>query len=403
MDMLHSRILISGASIAGPALACLLRHHHDVTVVERAPRPRPGGQAVDLRGAGRSVVEAMGLMDRVREVTLHQKGLAYVRADGSLAATMPVGDFGGEGLVSEIEVLRGDLGQLMYDASLPETRYIFDDTIVELDQDDDGVTVTFENSPTERFDLVVGADGLHSTVRRLAFGPESDYVHPLHCYTAWFTAPQAFDLDNWYLCHNAPGGLVSTVRPGRRPDESKVGLYFRSQPISYDRHNLAEQRALVAERFNDVGWLTPQLISAMHSADDFFLDSMGQVKMDRWSQGRVALIGDAASCPTPLTGLGTSLALVGAYVLAGELCGSDDDHQSAFARMEEIVRPYVTQGQELPPTGVAGFAPRSRAAIAFRDASMRWMRRWPVRPFLEKQFSKAGAITLPVYDVLARP
>lgn len=400
--MTKRSILISGASIAGPALAHLLRTHYDVTVVERAPELRPGGQAVDLRGAGRSVIESIGLMDRVREVTLHQRGLAYVRADGSLAATMPVGDFGGEGLVSEIEVLRGDLGQLLYDTTLPETDYIFDDTIVDLDQDDDGVTVTFEKASTRRFDLVVGADGLHSTVRRLAFGPEPAYVQPLHCYTAWFTAHEAYDLDDWYLCHNAPGGLVSTVRPGRHPDESKVGLYFRSEPISYDRHDVNEQRALVAERFTDVGWLTPQLITAMHTADDFYLDSMGQVRMDRWSRGRVGLIGDAAYCPTPLTGLGTSLALVGAYVLAGELSRAGDDHQRAFARMEEIVRPYVTQGQQLPPTGVSGFAPQSRPAIAFRDASMRWMRRWPVRPFLEKQFSKAGAITLPVYDELTR-
>lgn len=400
--MEHSRILISGASIAGPALAHLLRHHHDVTVVERAPLPRPGGQAVDLRGAGRAVVESMGLMERVQEVALHQRGLAYVRSDGSLAATMTVDDFGGEGLVSELEVLRGDLGRLMYDASLPETHYIFDDTIVELDQDDDGVTVTFESAPAQRFDLVIGADGLHSTVRRLAFGPESDHVHPLHCYTAWFTADEAYDLDDWYLCHNAPGGLVSTVRPGRQPDECKVGLYFRSPPLSYDRHDLGQQRAIVAERFAGVGWITPQLIAAMHRSDDFFLDSMGQVRMDHWSAGRVGLIGDAAYCPTPLTGLGTSLALVGAYVLAGELCRPENDHHTAFARMEEIVRPYVTQGQQLPPSGVAGFAPRSRTAIAFRDASMRWMRRWPVRPFLEKQFSKANAITLPSYDELTR-
>ena len=171
--MENQDILISGASIAGPALAYWLRSRgFNPTVVERAPAPRPGGQAVDLRGAGRTVVQRMGLLDRIRELSLDQRGLAVVNTRGRLGARMPADLFGGEGIVSEIEILRGDLGQVLYEASRPGTEYLFDDTITGLDQDGTGVTVTFEKSAPRRFGLVIGADGLHSVVRSLAFGPE---------------------------------------------------------------------------------------------------------------------------------------------------------------------------------------------------------------------------------------
>src|SRR4051794_13491610 len=176
-------VLISGAGIAGPALASwLTRRGIAVTVVERAPAPRPGGQAVDLRGAGRTVADRMGLLDEIRAVSLEQKGIAWVRADGSIAARMPVDAFGGEGIVSEIEVLRGDLADVLHRATVASTEYVFGDSITGLDGDGDGVTVTFEHAPPRRFDLVVGADGSHSVVRALAFGPEADCTRPLGLY-----------------------------------------------------------------------------------------------------------------------------------------------------------------------------------------------------------------------------
>src|SRR5215469_12454672 len=183
----------------------------------RAPAPRPGGQAVDLRGAGRAVTGRMGLLDRVREVALVQKGFAYVDTRGRITARMPADAFGGEGIVSEIEVLRGDLCRVLYEASLPGTEYLFDDTITGIEQDDRGVSVAFERAASRRFALVVGADGLHSTVRRLAFGADSDCLRPFDLYNAWFTAPADIDLDGWFLMYNAPGGRVASARPGRRP------------------------------------------------------------------------------------------------------------------------------------------------------------------------------------------
>ncbi len=401
--MQNRDVLISGASIAGPALAYWLSQHgFTTTVVERAPAPRTGGQTVDLRGAGRTVIERMGLMDRVRGVSLDQRGIAFVGADGQIAARMPAELFGGEGIVSDIEVLRGDLGQILYEATVPAAEYLFDDTACRLDQDDKGVTVTFEKARPRRFGLVIGADGLNSAIRGLAFGPESHYVRPLGCYTAWFTAVAEFDLGGWFLMHNAPGGLVASIRPGRVPGEIKAGLTFRSAPIDYHRRDIARQMDILASRFSSVGWEVPRLLKAMRTAPDFFFDPIGQVRIDRWSSRRTVLVGDAGYCPTPLTGLGTSLALAGAYVLAGELATAEGDHHVAFARYEQIMRPYVARGQQLPPGGIKGYAPDSVIAIGLRNASMRWMSRWPMRKLLAGQFAKAADIELPDYTPWAR-
>ncbi|GAB3150268.1 FAD-dependent monooxygenase [Microbispora hainanensis] len=399
--MPNKDILISGGGIAGPALAYWLgRAGFAVTLVERAPAPRPGGQTVDLRGAGRTVVTRMGLLDRARAISIEQRGFALVDRKGRVTARLPADSFGGEGIVSEIEILRGDLARLFYDASLPHTEYVFDDTVTGLEQDDDGVNVTFEKSAPRRFSLVVGADGLHSTVRALAFGPHARHIRPLGLYNSWFTARDELDLDGWFQMYNAPGGLVASARPGRLPGEIKASFAFRSAPIAYDRGDVAAQKAIVAGRFSDAGWETPRLLAAMADASDFFFESVGQVRLDRWSRGRVVLLGDAGYCPTPLTGLGTSLALVGGYVLAGELA-TTGDHRVALRNYDRIMRPYVDDAQKLPPGGVNGFAPRSALAIRMRTASMRAMTRRPMRNLIAAQFAKASSIDLPDYDLPA--
>lgn len=395
-------VLISGAGIAGPAVAYWLRTAgFRPTVVERAPAPRPGGQAVDLRGAGRTITERMGLLDRVRAVALEQEGFAYVDARGRITGRLPADAFGGEGIVSEIEVLRGDLCRVLYEASLPETEYLFDDTITGIEQDAGGVTVTFEKASPRRFSLIVGADGLHSAVRRLAFGPDAACLHPFQLYIAWYTAPAEIDLGGWFLMYNAPGGLVAGARPGRDRDEIKVMLSFRAEPETYERLGRADQQELLENRFAGAGWEVPRLLDAMRKATDFYFDSVGQVHLDEWSRGRVVLLGDAGYCPSPLSGLGTSLALVGAYILAGELVAAGGDHVIAFARYQQRMRTYVAQGQKLPPGGVRGFAPTSAFMIQMRAASMRWMTRWPLRRLVAGQFTKADAIELPSYAGVA--
>ncbi|MER7849767.1 FAD-dependent monooxygenase [Kitasatospora sp. NPDC096077] len=405
--MENTDILISGAGIAGPALAYWLRRHgFRPVVVERAPAPRPGGQAVDLRGAGRTVVERMGLMERTRALCVEQRGIALVDRRGRHTARMPVELFGGEGIVSEIEILRGDLADLLREAT-DGVEYRYGDSVTALAEDADGVTVHFENSPARRFGLVIGADGLHSVVRRLAFapggGPEAHY-RPLGGYHAWFTVHDpafARELDSWFLMYNAPGGLVASARPGRLPGEVKASLGFRSDPLALDRRDGAAQRRLLAERFAGAGWEVDRLLTGMAGADDFAFDSFGQIHLDHYSRGRVALLGDAGYSPSPLTGLGTSLALVGGYLLAGELAAAAGDFRTAYARYEELMRPYVARAQELPPGGVQGYAPDSALMIRLRAASMRWMGRWPLRPILAAQFAKAGDIVLPDYPLPA--
>ncbi|MFE5587463.1 FAD-dependent monooxygenase, partial [Kitasatospora sp. NPDC056531] len=364
--MENTDILVSGAGVAGPALAYWLRRHgFNPVVVERAPGPRPGGQAVDLRGAGRTVIERMGLMERARALCVEQKGIALVDRRGRLTARMPVELFEGEGIVSEIEILRGDLADLLRQAT-DDVEYLYDDSITALAEDAEGVTVHFENAPARRFHLVVGADGLHSVVRRLAFGPGEDHYRPLGGYTAWFTVHDpalARGLDSWFLMYNAPGGLVAAARPGRLPGEVKAALSFRCDPLPLDRRDGAAQRRLLTERFAGAGWEVDRLLAGMSTAEDFAFDSYGQIHLDHYTRGRVALLGDAGYCPSPLTGLGTSLALVGGYLLAGELAAAAGDFAAAFARYEERMRPYVTRAQELPPGGMNGYAPDTALMI----------------------------------------
>jgi 2-polyprenyl-6-methoxyphenol hydroxylase-like FAD-dependent oxidoreductase len=391
-------VLISGAGIGGPALAFwLARRGFAPTVVEVAPAPRPGGHAVDLRGAGRDVVERMGLLDAVRAASADERGFAYVDRRGRWTARMPADAFGGEGMVAEIEIMRGELSRILYEATRARTEYLFGDRITGLSEGEDGVKVTFASGTVRTFDLVVGADGLHSSVRRLVFGPEREFVRHIGGYTAYFTFPDPGGLDHWFLMHNAPGGLVVGARP-ERGGTAKAMLSFTSPPLEYDRNDAAAQQEILRQRFAGVGWLAPRMLAAMPAADDFYFDAFCQVHMDRWYQGRTVLLGDAGYCGSPLTGLGTAMALVGAYVLAGELSGSRDDNAAAFARYQREMAAYVKQCQTLPPGGIRGFAPGSRLAIRLRNASMGAMTRWPMRAVLAKQFQKADAIVLRDYQ-----
>ncbi|MFF0369368.1 FAD-dependent monooxygenase [Micromonospora sp. NPDC005087] len=394
-------VLISGAGVAGPALAFWLRRNgFAVTVVERATGLRPGGQAVDVRGTAREVVDRMGLTARIRAECVREQGMAGVDARGRTRYRMPVHAFGGEGIVADIEIERGDLARLLYEETRADVEYIFDDSIETLTQTGDGVRLTFARSAPRTVGLVVGADGSHSRTRALAFGPESAYVRPLGAYLAYFTTPYRNET-GWFELHNAPGGRVVGTRPTRHGTTSAL-FSFVSPPLDLDRRDRNAQQRLLTERFADVGWRTGELLAAMPDAPDFYFDSYGQVRMDTWSTGRVALLGDAAWCPSPLTGQGTSLSLVGAYVLAGELAAARGDHVIAYRRYEETLRAHVARGQDLPGGGVSGFLPATRTAIRLRDASMRAMTSRPLRALTTRLvFSRADGLTLPEYAVAA--
>jgi 2-polyprenyl-6-methoxyphenol hydroxylase-like FAD-dependent oxidoreductase len=390
------RVLISGGGIAGPALALWLhRYGIAATVVERAPGPRPGGHAVDVRGVARKVVDRMGVMSDVLAHRVDERGFALVDDHGRRMAEMPVQLFGGEGIAAEIEIARGDLARVLYEATANRVEYRFGDRLVDLWPAARGVDAAFASGTRERFDVVVGADGVHSAVRALAFGPEPEFVRYLGAYTAYFTVPDPGDLDHWFLMYNAPGGRVAGLRP-ERGGTAKASLSFRA-----DRP-LPDPLAVLPARMAGAGWRVPELLSALPAAPDVYCDSISQVRVDRWWRGRVVLLGDAGYCGSPLAGLGTSMALVGAYVLAGELAAAPSDPASAFAVYQGEMSDYVAAGTQLPPGGIKGFAPNTRAAIRLRAMSMRAMHRWPMRTLLAKQFGKADAITLKDYAMAAR-
>lgn len=398
-------VLISGAGIAGPALAYwLARQGYRVVVVELAPGIRPGGQTVDLRGAGHDVVTRMGLLDAMTGRALDQKGAAWVSADGRRRAEMPVTAFHGNGLVSKLEILRGDLVEVLYQATRDSVDYRFGSRVTAVEQTSGFAVATLSDGSTVATDLIVGADGPHSGVRRLVFGPEEQFVKFLGGYNAWFSAPDTVGLDGWCLIYQAPN-LHASMRPSHDPAMTKAGLSFRSGPIEYDRHNPDAQRALLRQRFAGAGWQCDALLAAADTAPDFYFDSYIQVHMPALSQGRVVLVGDAGSCASPLSGMGTSLALVSAYVLAGELGPADALEQQripgALTRYEAVLRPYIERCQKLNNT-VERHMPSTAGEIAVTTEVMKWMQRWPLRLLAERiWFTTADAVQLPDYGMTA--
>jgi 2-polyprenyl-6-methoxyphenol hydroxylase-like FAD-dependent oxidoreductase len=342
-----TRVLVAGASIAGPALAHWLRRRGaEVTVVERAPELRPGGQAVDARGVAKEVIRRMGLDEAVRKARTETAGAYTVDVDGNVLETFRADDAGGDGYISEIEILRGDLSRVLYDDTRDGVEYVFGDRIAELIQDADGVDVVFAGGDRRRFDLVVGADGLHSSLRAMVFGPRERFIRHLGSVLAFYSVPNEFGLDRWMLDYQEAGRSAG-LRPLPDATRAMAMVSFSSADFDVDHRDVEAQKRLLRERMAGFGWLTPRILAHLDDTPDFYLDQIAQVVMDRWSNGRVALLGDAAFSSSPLSGGGTGLALVGAYLLAGELAAAGGDPAAGFAGYERLMRSFVEANQEI--------------------------------------------------------
>lgn len=387
-------ILISGCGIAGPALAFWLdRLGFESTLVERAPAPRTGGYMIDVWGLGYAMVERMGLMEKLRAVgydinelrVVDEQGRRIAAIDGSVIRSAVAGKF--------FSLARADLARAIYDEIENRAEFLFGDAIAGLVQNDDGVEVTFENAAPRRFDLVFGADGLHSNVRRLAFGPEIEFEKFLGYRVAAFTAKGYPHRDqNAYVSHTVPGRQVAryTLR------DNRTGFFLIFADDSRQRlapHDVETQKAFLEEKYRGIGWEMPEALDALEAADDLYFDTVSQIHMDSWSRGRAALLGDAAYCPSLLAGEGSAFAMAGAYLLAHALAEAEGDHAAAFARYERAFKTFVT-GKQKAAAGYGGwFAPKTETSLAIRNLITKALGTRTLGPWLiRRMFQDDGAV-----------
>ncbi|MGE0424466.1 MAG: FAD-binding domain [Reyranellaceae bacterium] len=358
-------VLISGAGIAGPTLAYWLkRGGFEPTLVERAPALRSGGYVIDFWGLGYDIAERMGVIGEVNRVGYHMREMRIVGERGQHLAGFGADVFreltGGR----YVSLARSDLARLLFEAARDSTEVIFGNEIVDLRETDDGIEAQLKDG-TRRFDLVIGADGLHSAVRELTFGPQSRFEKHLGYGVAAFQAdgyrPRDEDI---YVMYGQPGRMVG--RFSLHDDRTLFLFVFTADGAGHPATS-ERQKAMLRARFGDDGWECPYILDALERSDDLYFDRVSQIRMDNWSKGRVALVGDAAFCVSLLAGQGSALAMIAAYVLAGELAKADGDHEQAFARYESFLRGFIEGKQRGAQRFAGAFAPRTSAGLWFRN------------------------------------
>ena len=372
-------VLICGASVAGPALSYWLhRCGFRVTVVEQTPALRRGwgGHAVDLFGPAVDIAERMGILPQVLKARTRTELISFVRPDKALVDV----DFTrlAAGISDRhVEIMRGELAALLHDATRNDVDYAFGDSIRSLTQDDGGVEVTFEHAAARRFDLVVGADGLHSTVRRLTFGDEFRFRRYLGGYLAVYTVANHLRLHRRMLTYLTPGKLAATYPVHQTGQARAAFLFRRPQEFDYHHRDLELQKRLLREHFAGDGWEVPRLLAGLNGTEDFYFDSISQIVMDRWSHGRISLVGDAGYSPGAAVGGGTSVAIIGAYLLAQALCDIDGDHVRAFDRYEHAMRGLVTRSRRASYTTMKTLIPATQRQVWLTVQAMRLVPRLP--------------------------
>jgi 2-polyprenyl-6-methoxyphenol hydroxylase-like FAD-dependent oxidoreductase len=377
--------------VAGPVLAYWLRRFgFRPTVVERmeALRFGRGGHAVDLFGPALQIVEWMGVLPQVQDAGTQTEIISFIR-DGHRPVDVAA-ELMSEGVSQRhVEIMRGELAKIIYEAGRDDIEYVFGNSISSLEQTAQGVDVGFRHGSPRTFDLVMGADGLHSITRQLAFGEEYQHLHFLGGYLAVFTVPNYLDLHQRMLGYGDVD-RTAAIYPVHGTDEARVLLLWRTPTQhDYDRHDVKAQRRLISALFGDMGWEVPRMLAELENADDLYLDSISTIVMDTWTRNRITLVGDAGYSSGPAVGGGTSLAVVGAYVLASELAAACGDHARGLAAYEQIMRPAVQQSQRIGPDVMRTLIPGSRIQLWAMAQAIRLLPRLP-RPIRRTLTSYGG-------------
>lgn len=384
------RILITGASVAGSTAAWWLsRFGFDVTVVELAPEFRDGGQNIDVRGVGREVLRRMNLEQAALDHGTGEEGTAWVNERGNHSAEFIASDIDGDGPTAEMEILRGDLARILFEPARARSEFRFGDRVERIDDGPDGVEVTFKSGRTEHFDCVILAEGVGSTTRDQVF-PGENQPRWMDMTVAFFTIPRTPDDDQLWRIYNTTRGRTVSLRPDNH-GTIRATLQIQRESGGEHEWNASRQKAWLREQFAEAGWEATRILNAMDDTDDFYFDVLRQVQMKRWSNGRIVLTGDAAWCPTPIAGLGTTLALTGAYVLSSELQRTDD-LSAAFAAYEHVMRPMVEDAQGVPKIAPRLMNPQSRSAIHLLHGALNLASKPAVQNFTGKLFNRDPSI-----------
>jgi 2-polyprenyl-6-methoxyphenol hydroxylase-like FAD-dependent oxidoreductase len=337
------KILVIGASVAGPAVCYWLKKFGFIpTLIEKNTQVRQGGYAIDIRGIAIDIVKQMGIYEKICD---RRTRLAYGRYVDALGNTLheEQGEKFGFRQGEDVEIVRGDLVELLMQ-KIEDIPCYFNQNIDGITQHEDCVEVHFKERRTEYYDLVIGADGLHSSIRQMLFDQEYQRLN-LGSYISVFSVPNYLNLDHSEILFEKQEKLVH-ISSDKNPKRAHAGFMFRSPKVLSERSAEKEQQDFLRETFQNMGWEANKLLELMQYSDDFNFDAIEQIKMASWTKGRVALVGDSGYCASPLSGQGTSLALVGAYLLAGELRAAGENYSQAFSRYNELLRPFVEANQE---------------------------------------------------------
>lgn len=394
----EKKVLISGASIAGTALAFWLQKDgYSITVIERSKVFRTSGQNVDIEGPGQEVIKLMGLEEKVEEMNTREKGVQLLNYSGKVIASLPKGAAGS--LTSSYEILRGDLAHIMYDETKEHCDYRFGITIKDIHQNDSKVFVTFSDGTKDEFDFVFCTEGVTSATRRMVMDENIRYKY-IGLYAAYFRIPRRAEDGDWASIYNGKGGSFILVRPVHNRDTT-VLVNFRRKQFDTKDIDLSEQKRMLREVLAGAGGLANRVLEDLDYDQDFYLGPYGQIIASTWSKGRFILLGDAAYCPSALTGQGTPLSLTGAYVLAGEL-RKQQTYTEAINEYEKIMRPYVDSGRTFFVNWLQYLYPKSSVGIFILRSitiflSSKFMQRIFKLLGLDKETSSYGGFILPKY------